>query len=119
MVLSNGLDLLEYRVDDAGRHRDKFLVVVEYVVVAIAFVGSCDLAHSVQRSSHIGQIPNVLDAAVFAAQEGRTFAISFYCFSLLYCTSPCQLHYLKKHFLVVFFYSTGITVVMFSNLPIK
>ena len=53
MVLSNGLDLLEYRVDDAGRHHDSFLVVEEYVVVAVAFVVSRDLANSVQRPGYV------------------------------------------------------------------
>ena len=53
MVLSNGRDLLEYRVDDAGRHNDAFLVVEEYVVVAVAFVGSGDLANSVQRPGYV------------------------------------------------------------------
>ena len=80
-VFGNGLDVLEYRVDDAGRHHDAFLVVEEYVVVAVAFLRSCDLAHSMQRPGYVRQIPAELDTAMLAAQEGRTFAISFYCFS--------------------------------------
>ena len=64
MVFGNWIDLLEHRIDDAGRHRDTPLVVEKYVVIAIAFVRSCDLAHSVRRPGYISQIPAALDTAI-------------------------------------------------------
>ena len=85
MVFGDRLDLSEYRIDDAGRHNDTSLVVKEYVVIPGAFVGSSDLAHSVEWPGYISQIPVALDIAMFATEECGTLAVPLY--SLSSCAS--------------------------------
>ena len=45
MVFGDGFDMLSDRLDDTRRYHDAPSVVKQDVVVAIALVSACDLAH--------------------------------------------------------------------------
>ena len=65
------------------------LVVEEYAVVAVAFVGSCELAHTVQRPGYVSQIPAALDTAMLAIQGSYIRRISVL-FLILRQKSVCR-----------------------------
>ena len=74
MILSDGVNVLHDGLDDTGRYYNAPSVVENYVVVSVAFVRSCDLAHRSQRPGNVGDVPAASDLTVCTFNVGNTLA---------------------------------------------
>ena len=72
VVFGDGIYVLHDSLDHSWWYHNTTLVVEEDVVISVAVVGPGDLAHGVERSGNISEVPAATDRAVSALNVGDT-----------------------------------------------